>query len=124
MVFDSSAILALIHRETGADIVGQALPNAVASAVNIAEVVTRLSDRSMPDEGIRKTIDSLRLRVVPFDGGQAYKAGALRRATRHAGLSLGDRACLALAAALGLPALTADRAWAELDIGVEIQLIR
>lgn len=124
MVFDASAILALLHRESGADVVGRALPGAVASAVNIAEVATRLSDTRMPDDSIRLTIDSLRLRVVPFDGRQAYEAGVLRRTTRHVGLSLGDRACLALAAAMRLPALTADRAWADLDIGVEVQLIR
>ena len=78
----------------------------------------------MPDDSIRSTIDGLRLRIVPFDEGHAYKAGSLRHSTRHVGLSLGDRACLVLAAAMSLPALTADRAWADLDIGVEVQLIR
>lgn len=124
MVLDSSAILALLHNETGAEVVGKALPDAVVSAVNVAEVTTRLSDRSMSDGNIRIAIDGLSLRIVPFDEAQAYEAGTLRRTTRHAGLSLGDRACLALAARLRLPALTADRVWAELDIGVEVQLIR
>ena len=66
----------------------------------------------------------LGLTVVPFDEEQAYKAGLLRQTTRSQGLSLGDRACLALAHSLGLPAITADRAWSNLNVGVEVILVR
>ena len=123
-VLDSSAILAVIHREPGSEIVLQSIPNAIASTVNIAEVVTRLSDAKMPEDGVRSAIGDLSLEVVGFDDLQAYATGFLRRATRHIGLSFGDRACLALAEHMGLPVLTADRPWAELDIGVEVRLIR
>jgi len=64
------------------------------------------------------------LRVVPFDGLQARTAARLRSTTRHAGLSLGDRACLALADRLGYPVVTADRVWASLEVGIEIIMIR
>lgn len=124
IVLDSSAILAVIHREPGADVVLRSMPNAVASTVNIAEVVTRLSDTKMPEDDILSVIGDLRLDAVGFDDAQAFAAGLLRRVTRHIGLSLGDRACLALADRMGLPVLTADRPWAQLDIGVEVRLIR
>ena len=123
-VLDASAILALIHREPGADVVVEALPNAAVSTVNLAEVVARLSDRKIPDDAIRVTMAALGLVIIEFDEQQAFAAGALRRATRHVGLSLGDWACLALAMRLHAPAVTADRSWATLGIGVEVRLIR
>ena len=123
-VLDSSAILALVHGEQGAEVVAGILPNAVASTVNIAEIVAHLADGGAPDERIRGVVGALNLHIVPFDEDQAFTAGALRRVTREKGLSLGDRACLALARQTGLPALTADRIWADLDVGVEVRLIR
>ena len=122
-VLDTSALLALMNREPGADRVASVLVDAVLSTVNCAEVYTKLSERKMPSA----TFDAI-IQVVPtvidFDIGLARRAGELRAATRHLGLSLGDRACLALAEREGLPAVTAERLWGELDIGVTVELIR
>ncbi len=94
------------------------------SAVNLSEVAAKLVDTGMPEKEARAALDGLGLDVVPFDGEQAYGAGFLRPATRRAGLSLGDRACLQLAAQLGAPVLTTDRAWGRLQLGVEVRVIR
>ncbi len=123
-VADASAILAMLDRETGHQRVEAALPATVMSTVNLAEIVTSLINKGIPAADARRTTESLEIETVPLDRELALAAGALREVTRSHGLSLGDRACLALARHLALPALTADRTWAELDVGVEIQLIR
>lgn len=94
------------------------------SAVNVAEVVSKLADTGMNAAEARSLIDTLGLEVASFDEELAHATGMLRPSTRRKGLSLGDRACLALAKQLALPALTADRGWTELDVSVEIKLIR
>ena len=94
-----------------------------ASAI-LAEIVTSLITQGFPAAEARRTAESLAIETVPFDEELALDAGALRETTRSHGLSLGDRACLALARRMALPALTADQAWQELDIGVDIRLIR
>ncbi len=124
VVLDASAIIAFLRQEPGAAIVGEYLTDGMASAVNIAEVGTRLSDLDMGGAQIRRSISVLGLEIKPFDLEAAYAVAVMRAKTRNKGLSLGDRACLALANQLGIPALTADRVWAELDIDVDIQLIR
>lgn len=73
---------------------------------------------------VRDILGGLHLSIVPFDDELAYDCAGLRPVTKHLGLSLGDRACLALAKREVLPVLTADRVWSELDIGVEVRLIR
>jgi ribonuclease VapC len=125
-VLDASALLAAINGELGADRVRQATAQdgAVIGAVNLAEVITKLVERGFDDRAIRATVSAAQLQVVPFDEDLAYRAALLRIATRTAGLSLGDRACLALADRLGLPALTADRTWATLQLGVQVEVIR
>lgn len=124
VVLDASALLALILREPGGEQVGATLDGARISAVNLAEVVARLVDLGASAEAAGAAARRLGLAVVPFDGAAALRAGELRTDTRRCGLSLGDRACLALAEAAGLPVLTADRAWAELDLDIEVVLIR
>jgi PIN domain nuclease of toxin-antitoxin system len=122
---DASALLALLNQEPGADQTAAAIAaGAAMSAVNLSEVVAKLREQGVPAAAIRAAIDPLGLDVVPFDADQAYAAGDLRVETRQAGLSLGDRACLALAQRDHVPALTADRSWERLQVGVAIQLIR
>lgn len=124
VVLDASALLALLNAESGAQLVEDVLPESVISAVNLAEVVTRLSAVGMPEGEVRDALRLLGLRTIPFDEQQAFQAGLLYSHTAALGLSLGDRACLALARRTAATALTADRAWAELDLGLEIKLIR
>jgi ribonuclease VapC len=123
-VLDASALLALLNAEQGAEIVQDLLPDAVFSTVNLAEVITRLSAVDMPENEIRDALALLGLETIPFDEEQAYLAGLLYPQVHPFGLSLGDRACLALAKSLTVAAVTADRAWKDLNIGIEIQLIR
>ena len=124
-VVDASALLAVLNREPGADRVAEALAGeASMSAVNLAEVVTKLADVDMPAAEIREALDPLGVTIVDFDADSAHLVGALRPATRQAGLSLGDRACLALAERLGVPALTADRSWGRLGLDTAVTTIR
>lgn len=96
----------------------------VISSVNLVEVISRLIDLgATPAEALVQT-DSLVLPVHALDERSARRAGELRAVTRHLGLSLGDRASLALAEQMRLPVVTADRAWADLDLGIEVRLIR
>lgn len=113
-VLDASALLATLFGEDGADAVDAVIPDSVISAVNLAEVVTTLVDRGATDDEIADTIADLRIPVVPFDEAQAIQTGRLRAATRSCGLSLGDRSCLALAAARDAVAITMDRHWGRL----------
>jgi ribonuclease VapC len=124
VVFDASAVLTLLHEEQGAARVRELLPGAMISTVNLAEVVARLAERSLPEQEIRRVIDRLRLRMWPLDADLAFAAGLLRPATRRLGLSLGDRVCMALAQRLNAVAVTADHAWSQLDVGVRVELLR
>ena len=123
-VADASAILAMLDREPGHQRVEAALAETVMSTVNLAEIVTSLINKGIPAADARRTTESLEIETVPLDRELALAAGVLREVTRSHGLSLGDRACLALGRHLALPVLTADRTWADLDVGIEIQLIR
>ena len=124
-VLDASALLTLLHLELGSDKVVQAIEDGAAiSAVNLSEVASKLNDLGAPEMVIQDAINALELTVVDFNAELAYKVGALRPLARHIGLSLGDRACLALAQHLGLPALTSDRAWEGLSLGITVQVIR
>jgi PIN domain nuclease of toxin-antitoxin system len=123
-VIDASALLAILNEESGAEQWTDAVIDGVMSAVNLSEVIARLADAAMPEEDIRKVIEPLDLEVAPFDSHQAWTAGLLRSATKAAGLSLGDRACLALGRTMKLPVLTADQAWKSLRVGVQVKLLR
>ena len=122
-VLDSSAVLALLLGEPGAERVKPALPGAFLSAVNFAEIVTKLCERGMPQDQARLAIEAIGVEVVDFGIDQACMTGELRNRTRSAGLSLGDRACLALAQQRNLPAITADAAWGQLP-GFNVIVIR
>jgi len=123
-VLDASAVLALINEEPGAEVVDALLDDAVISAVNLSEVIAVLVDAGFELDRASGRIGALGLGVIAFDEPQAVRAGALRTATSRAGLSFGDRACLGLAEALAVPAVTADRRWATLGLAPDIQLIR
>ncbi len=110
ILLDASALLALLQGEPGADVVASALPRGVMSAVNLSEVIAKLTEHGMPLEAARAALDGLPIEVHPFDREAAYMVAELRGITRSAGLSLGDRACVALAMRLDAMAVTADRA--------------
>jgi PIN domain nuclease of toxin-antitoxin system len=124
VVLDASALLAFVNGEPGAEKVASVLGDAMISAVNFAEAVTKLALRST---SLRRTLAELtdaELEVVNFDRMLAEAAGVLAVFTHTHGLSLGDRACLALARREEAIALTADHAWSRVDLGIDIQFIR
>ena len=124
VVFDSSALLAIVFQEDGADVAARRLSGGFVSAVNASEVIARLVDFGTSGEDVRNTLLNFGLDIRPFDTVLAVAAGHLRAATREKGLSLGDRACIALAIREQVGVVTADRAWATLDLDVEVELIR
>jgi ribonuclease VapC len=124
VVLDASALLALLHQESGAEIVQTALPESVISAVNWSEVWQKTMERKVSTDGLREDLEALGLKIEPFTSEQAELAAQLREPSRSLGLSLGDRACLALALNLNVTAMTADKVWETLVIQVPIQVIR
>lgn len=124
IVFDSSVVLAVMLGEPGAERAAAALGEGILSAVNASEVVARLVDRGATDERAQEALRDFGVPIRPFDEDLAVAAGLLRRMTRGRGLSLGDRACLALARREEALVLTADRVWATLELDVEVELIR
>ena len=124
IVFDSSALLAITFEEDGAEIAAQALNDGIISAVNASEVITRYIDLGASEDDSRASLLAFGLEIHPFDESLAIATGLMRSATRDAGLSLGDRACLALAIREQSRVLTGDRAWATLDLGIAVELIR
>jgi len=123
-VMDSSAVLAVAFRERGREHVAVALAGALINSVNLTEVISKMLDSGLPSDQVAGQLEGFSLTVADFDRDLAIQAGLLRAVTRHKGLSLGDRACLALARRERLPVMTADRAWSDLDLGVEVVLIR
>lgn len=124
LVLDASAVLAVILAERGADAVIPRLPGAFLSCVNLAEVASRALDLGKPLEETVHEISRLPLQIAGYDAEQAYFTASLRPATRPLGLSLGDRACLALAMARKASVLTGDRNWRKLDVGIDIVVFR
>lgn len=124
MVLDASALLALLFAEPGHEQVAAHLRGALISAVNLSEVLSRFARDGHPVTEISTTLRALPIRVVAFDEEAAQHAAALTRLVRAKGLSLGDRACLALARTHNVPALTADQAWLGLKLNIDIRLIR
>ena len=123
-VVDASALLAFLLGESGADVVEAAIEESAVSTVNWSEVCQRASARRVDTAGLRADVEALGISLEPFTADDAERAADLWDSTRAAGLSLGDRACLALAQRLAVTAVTADRAWLELDVGVDVTAIR
>lgn len=127
IVLDASAVLALLQDEHGASEVEVAIEGgAVISAVNLSEVLVKMSDAGASAEAATDLIVSLFVEVWPFGQASARDSARIRSMVPKAGLSLGDRACLALATAKALPVITADRRWLESSapLGLDIRSIR
>ena len=123
-VIDASALLAFLRREPGAERVGAVLSGATISAVNWSEVVQKSIAHGLDHAGRRADLEVIGLRVEPFLAEDAEAAASLWIRTKDVGLSLADRACLALSQRLDATALTADRAWLRLRAGIRIESIR
>jgi ribonuclease VapC len=124
IALDASAFLAFLFREKGHERVAAILNQACLSTVNLAEVVGRFVVDGHDVEPVLQRLTAPPLEIVPFGQADAALAASLLPRTRRLGLSLGNRACLALAMARGIPAITADRSWLKLDLDVKIEVIR
>lgn len=124
IVLDASALLCLLNDEAGADRVIDVLSRCVIGAANLAEVVSKLRERGMSLDEVREALGGLHLDVRPLSPAQAFIIGDIRPATKPLGLSLGDRACLALAIDLQAEMYTTDRALASVDLGIAITNVR
>jgi len=125
-ILDASALLALLNSELGAEIVEALLPYSIMSTINVAEVIAELDKKlDITPEESKEMIHTMIDQFIPFDFNQAIEVGCLRKITRKFGLSLGDRACIALGIKLNLPVYTADKAWEGLQINnLDIRIIR
>ena len=123
VILDASAALACIQNEPGGDLVRMRTRGGVISAINLAEVIAKLIEKGSTPKRAVELIDAMSLEVESVDSSLAQRMGTLHEITQGKGISLGDRACLALAERLNLPILTADRAWAKLDLDLTIELI-
>ena len=123
-VLDASVLLAAVLGEPGHERVFELETPAYVSAVNMAETRSRLSDKGLNADEIEQSLDVFNKIVMDFNDSDAVAVASLRKSTRSAGLSLGDRACLALAQRLGATALTADRTWGTIGIPIQVEVIR
>lgn len=124
IVLDASALLCLLNDEPGADRVAEVLTRSVIGAANLAEVVSKLRERGLSLIEVREALGGLHLDVRPLSTVQAMMIGDLRPATRPLGLSLGDRACLALAIELGTEIYTTDVALTKADVAITATNVR
>ena len=123
-VVDTSAVLAFVFGEPGGAEMEPLFDKGMISAVNLSEVIGKMIDRRVSVGSEWDDVAELGMEIVSVDQDLGIQAGELRLKTANSGFSLGDRLCLALAKREALPVLTADRPWADLNIGVEVRLIR
>ena len=124
IVLDASALLCLLNDEPGADRVAAILTRSLIGATNLAEVVSKLRERGLSLDEVREALGGLHLDVRPLSQAQAVLIGDLRPATRPLGLSLGDRACLALAIELNAEIYTTDAALTKAEVAITATNIR
>lgn len=125
IVFDTSAVIALLRDESGAETVASWVGQAAMSAVNLQELVKSLLARGLALPVIEEIVSDLRLEIHDHDRAAAFAAAALIEVTEEHGSGLGDRSCMALAIKLGVPVLTADKAWAKVQTeGLRVENIR
>lgn len=124
VILDASALLAFLQNEPGCDQVEAALPEAVISSVNWAEVVQKSIAAGVNVDGLREDLEALGLRIFPFTAEEAEIAAQLWQQTRQVGLSLGDRACLSVGIRLEAVVLTADQIWTTLSFPIAVHSIR
>lgn len=125
VILDASALITLLSEEKGNETVASVLPKSVMSSVNIAEVAKFLMEKQgLNKEEVSNIIQSLIETIIPFDTQLALISADIVRDTKSLGLSLGDRACLALAISTGYTVYSSDRIWSKLDLGCKIVLIR
>jgi len=124
-VLDASVVLAYLQREPGFEKAAAALrAGSVISAVNVAEVCSKAQEQGLDVDGVAVRLSALGLQTIPFSETDARISASMQSATRSYGLSLGDRACLALGQRLGASVLTADRVWTQIPMGLSITAIR
>jgi len=121
---DASFILALMLDEPVSEESEELVGGSMISAVNLSEIYRKLVDNGVPLIDAITETNRFRLRIVPFGDVLAEEAARLRPLTRHLGMSFADRACLALAGLENLTVYTADRIWMELNLGLDIRMIR
>jgi ribonuclease VapC len=114
----------MIFGEPGADAILRHGADAAMSAVNVSEALAKLSDRGAELDWAERRITQLAPTIFVFDQEIARLAGRMRAATRYRDISFGDRACLATGLRWSLPVVTADRMWSDIDLGVDVRLIR
>ncbi|HZC00730.1 MAG TPA: PIN domain-containing protein [Gammaproteobacteria bacterium] len=124
IALDASALLAFMFRESGHEQVAEVIEESCLSTVNLAEVLGRFVRDGHNSAAVLTRLQSMAIELVPLSVSHAALIAEMLPKTQALGLSLGDRACLALAAAREIPALTADQPWVKADIGIGIQLIR
>lgn len=123
-VLDASAVLAYLHEEPGAEMVASVLEESLVSTVNWSEVLQKSLWREADIKGMQEEFEEVGVTFKPFTTSQAELAAALWEPTKGHGLSLADRACLALAIESEATVLTADKAWDKLDLGIKFQFLR
>jgi len=125
VVLDASAVLSLLYREAGSSLVSEYMQHETAiSTVNLAEIISKQQELGVPPKEMISLLQLMGVEIHPFDEKAAIQVGLLRTLTKSFGLSLGDRACIALGQLLNCPIITADRVWTQLNLGMEIILIR
>jgi PIN domain nuclease of toxin-antitoxin system len=125
VILDASALITLLSEEKGHEVVASILPKSIMSSVNVAEVAKFLIEkRGLSKEEVSNIIHSLIEKIMPFDTKLALTSAAIIIQTKSLGLSLGDRACLALAISTGYTVYSSDRIWSQLELDCKIVVIR